>query len=402
MVSPPATLPAPATVLSLLAGRGGFRLAYHGIALVLLAIWGTDQFAVYASAVGATAWIALLSSGPEKSVLKLVPRLRCTGAVVVRTAVLTSAVPLVLALLVSAVTAGSAFVVYPLAAAWSAGLGLLTVVVAVHRGAGCPQRDSHGFLLLAAAMVAAVGAGAAAGLSPAGQLTVLLAVTLGVAGWSARGLPSLTVRPRRGTATAIVRAELLLGLYEPLGSAAVGVLYAALALSGQRASSTTLYVALLVSSVVGSGTLYLLRIYQPVSSLRLRGSGARVGIGVARRLLVAALLGSVLAVALAGKVTAAVLVAVLLGFEIPVHALVSLALFLLENTGRRELTVAAVGAATQFAAVVLGAAVLVPAHGPPGALAALVASYAVLAASTLPRLSRASRAVARRRGPGKR
>ncbi|MFI6214935.1 hypothetical protein ACIBCD_23345 [Nocardia brasiliensis] len=406
MVSASATLPAPATVLSLLAGRGGFRLAYHGIALVLLAIWGADQFAVYASAVGATAWIALLGSGPEKSVLKLVPRLRHTGADVVRTAVLTAAVPLVLALLASAVTAGSAFVVYPLAAAWSAGLGLLTVVVAVHRGAGRAERDSHGFLLLAVAMVAAVGVGAAAGLSPAGQLTVLLAVTLGVAGWSARGLPSLTVRPRRGTATAIVRAELLLGLYEPLGSAAVGVLYAALALSGQRDSSTTLYVALLISSVVGSGTLYLLRIYQPVSSLRLRGAGARAGIGLARRLLVAALgaglLGSVLAIALAGKVTAAVLVAVLLGFEIPVHALVSLALFLLENTGRRELTVAAVGAATQFAAVALGAAVLVPAHGPPGALAALVASYAVLAASTLPRLSRASRAVARRRGPGKR
>ncbi|QIS03134.1 hypothetical protein F5X71_13165 [Nocardia brasiliensis] len=399
MVSPPAarpTRPAPATVLTLLAGRGGFRLTYQGIALVLLGVWGADRFAEYASAVGATAWIALLSSGPEKSVLKLLPRLRHTGAVVVRTAVLTSAVPLVLALLASAVSAGSAFVVYPLAAAWSASIGLLTVLVAAHRAAGRPERDSGGFLLLAVAMAAAVGAGAAWGFSPAVQLAVLLTVTLCVAGWAARGVRSMTARPRRGSILAIVRAQLLLGLYEPLGSAAVGVLYATLALSGQRAGSTTLYVALLVSSVIGSGTLYLLRIYQPVSSLRLRGAGAHSGIGFARRLLRAAsgagVLGCVLALVLAGSVSATALVVVLLCFEIAVHALVSAALFLLENTGPRELRVAALGAATQFGAAALLAALLVPAYGPPAALGALVASYAVLAASTLPRLTRAAAA----------
>ncbi|MEV6560448.1 hypothetical protein AB0M22_32340 [Nocardia sp. NPDC051756] len=393
MVSTPATLPAARTVVSLVAGRGGFRIAYHGIALGLLAIWGADVFAVYASAVGATAWIALLSSGPEKAVLKLVPRLPHTAAAVVRTALLTAAVPLVIAVLLVIVTAGSAAVVYPLAAAWSAGVGLMTVAVAVHRAAGRPTRDSRGFLVLAVLLAASVVAAAVGGFSPTGELALLVVVTLGVAAWSARGAASvisLLARPRRGVTAAVVRTELMLGLYEPLGSAGVGVLYAVLALSDQRDSSTTLYLALLISSVAGSLTLYLLRIYQPVSSLRLRGAGGQSGIDLARRLLTAALISGVLGCALvaglAGNLSATALIALLLCFEIPIHAVISLALFILENAGRRELTVAAASAATQFGAVLVLAAVLVPAHGPPAALWVLVASYAVLAASTLPRL----------------
>lgn len=385
------TLPAARTVVSLVVGRGGFRIAYHGIALGLLAIWGADSFAVYASAVGATAWIALLSSGPEKAVLKLLPRLPHTAAAVVRTALLTAAVPLVIAVLLVVVTAGSSAVVYPLAAAWSAGVGLMTVAVAVHRAAGRPARDSRGFLVLAVLLAVSVVVVAVGGLSPAGELALLVVVTLGVAAWSARGTaPSLPTRSRRGVTAAIVRAELMLGLYEPLGSAGVGVLYAVLALSDQRDSSTTLYLALLISSVVGSLTLYLLRIYQPVSSLRLRGAGGQAGIDLARRLLTAALISGVLGcavvAALAGNLAAAALVALLLCFEIPIHAVVSLALFILENAGRRELTIAAASAATQFGTVVVLGALLVPVHGPPAALWVLVASYAVLAATTLPRL----------------
>ncbi|WP_141717593.1 hypothetical protein [Nocardia altamirensis] len=398
MVSTPAarsTLPAVRTVVSLVLGRGGFRIAYHGIGLVLLAWWGAEVFAIYASAVGATAWLALLSSGPEKAVLKLVPRLPRTGGVVARTAVLTSALPLAVALVLVLVlaTAGSVVVVYPLAAAWSAALGLLTVLVAVHRASGRPMHDSRGFLLLAVLLPVAVLAGVSGGLSPGGQLALLAAVTLGVALWSARGavpIGALLARPRRGATTAIVRAELLLGLYEPLGSAAVGVLYAVLALSGQREASTTLYLALLMSSVVGSLTLYLLRIYQPVSSLRLRGTGARAGVDIARRLLIvglgAGVFGCALVGAVAGQLSAAALIVLLLCFEIPIHAVVSLALFLLENAGRQQLTIAAASAATQFVAVAVLAALLVPAHGPPAALWVLVASYAVLAATTLPRL----------------
>ncbi|MFE9581049.1 hypothetical protein ACFYO1_32065 [Nocardia sp. NPDC006044] len=393
MVSTSATLPAARTVVSLVAGRGGFRIAYHGIALGLLATWGADVFAVYASAVGATAWIALLSSGPEKAVLKLVPRLPRTAAAVVRTALLTAAVPLAIAVLLMVVTAGSPAVIYPLAAAWSAGVGLMTVVVAVHRAAGRPARDSLGFAVLAVLLAASVVLAAAGALSPVGELALLVLVTFGVAAWSARGaapVASLLARPRRGVTGAVLRAELMLGLYEPLGSAGVGVLYAVLALSDQRGSSTTLYLALLISSVVGSLTLYLLRIYQPVSSLRLRGAGGRAGTDLARRLLTAALISGVLGCALvallAGNLSATALIALLLCFEIPIHAVVSLALFILENAGRRELTIAAASAATQFGAVVVLAVLLVPAHGPPAALWALVGSYAVLAAATVPRL----------------
>lgn len=394
MVSTPATLPAARTVVALVVGRGGFRIAYHGIALGLLAIWGADVFAVYASAVGATAWIALLSSGPEKAVLKLVPRLPHTAAAVVRTGLLTAAVPLAVAALLVVVTVGSSAVVYPLAAAWSAGVGLMTVAVAVHRAAGRSTRDSRGFLVLAVLLAASVVIAAVADLSPVAELALLVLITLGVAAWSARGtapVASLLTRPRRGVTAAIVRAELMLGVYEPLGSAGVGVLYAVLALSDQRDSSTTLYLALLISSVVGSLTLYLLRIYQPVSSLRLRGAGGRAGMDLARRLLTAALISGVLGCALvvallAGNLSATALIALLLCFEIPIHAVVSLALFILENAGRRELNVAAASAATQFGAVVVLAALLVPAHGPPAALWVLVASYAVLAVTTLPRL----------------
>ncbi|MFE5457611.1 hypothetical protein [Nocardia sp. NPDC056564] len=392
-MSTPAALPAARTVASLVAGRGGFRIAYHGIALGLLAIWGADVFAVYASAVGATAWIALLSSGPEKAVLKLVPRLPHTAAAVVRTALVTAAVPVAIALLLVVATAGSPAVVYPLAAAWSAGVGLMTVAVAVHRAAGRPARDSLGFLVLAVLLAASVVLAAVGDLSPAGELALLVLVTLGVAAWSGRAVApvaSLLTRPRRGVTGAVLRAELMLGLYEPLGSAGVGVLYAVLALSDQRDSSTTLYLALLISSVVGSLTLYLLRIYQPVSSLRLRGAGGPAGMVLARRLLTAALISGVLGCALvamlAENLSATALIALLLGFEIPIHAVISLALFVLENAGRHELTIAASSAAIQFGAVVLLAAVLVPAHGPPAALWVLVASYAVLAATTVPRL----------------
>ncbi|GAB4588124.1 hypothetical protein [Nocardia sp. IFM 10818] len=388
------TLPTIGTVLSLLAGRGAFRIAYHTMALMLLAFWGAEVFGVYAGAVGATAWIALLSSGAEKTVLKLVPRLPRTANAVVRTAVLTSAAPLAIAALCTVVAAGSAAVVYPLAAAWSAGLGLLTVVVAVHRAAGRPSRDSRGFLMLTALLLIATGAGTR--LTPAGQLLLLAMITCGAALWSARGigvaLSATSARPRRHVTAAVLRSELLLGLYEPLGAASVGVLYAVLALGSRHGDSTTLYLALLVSSVVGSLLLYLLRIYQPASSVRLRGTGARAGIDIARRLFVIALAGSgvgcVLAAVAAGPFSGTALLVVLLCFEIPLHALVSLALFLLENTGSRELIIAATGAAAQFAAVVVLAPLLIPAHGPVAALWALVASYAVLAAAALVRLGR--------------
>ncbi|MFC9997162.1 hypothetical protein [Nocardia sp. NPDC127526] len=400
MVSAPdrVALPTIGTVLSLLAGRGAFRIAYHAMALVLLACWGAEAFGLYAGAAGATAWIALLSSGAEKTVLKLVPRLPRTANAVARTAVLTSAVPLAIAVLCTVVAAGSTAVVYPLAAAWSAGLGLLTVVVAVHRAAGRPARDSRGFLLLTALLLIATGAGTR--LTPAGQLLLLAMTTCGAALWSARGIGAAlsatagwtSARPRRQVTAAVLRSELLLGLYEPLGAASVGVLYFVLALGSRHGDSTTLYLALLVSSVVGSLLLYLLRIYQPASSLRLRGTGARAGIDIARRLFVIALAGSgagcALAAVAAGPFSGTALLVVLLCFEIPMHALVSLALFLLENTGSRELIIAATGAAAQFAAVVVLAPLLIPAHGPVAALWALVASYAVLAAAALVRLGR--------------
>ncbi|WP_157554491.1 hypothetical protein [Nocardia crassostreae] len=386
-------LPALGTVLSLLAGRGAFRIAYHALALVLLAWWGAEVFGIYAGAVGATAWLALLSSGPEKTVLKLVPRLPRTAPAVVRTALLTAAVPLAIAALCAVALAGSAAVVYPLAAAWSAGLGLLTVVVAVHRATGRPQRDSRGFLLLTALLVMAAGAGAI--LRPAGQLIALAAMTAGAAAWSARGIDSagkIFVRARRGTVTAVLRCEVLLGLYEPLTAASVGLLYAVLTVGGQHRDSTTLYLTLLVSSVIGSLLLYLLRIYQPASSLRLRGSGARTGIAVARRLFATALLavgsGCALVAVIAESLSTTALLAILLGCEIPLHAVVSLALFLLENTGDHELTIAATAAASQFASVAVLAPLLVPTHGPAAALWVLVASYGALAAAALLGLGR--------------
>ncbi|MFI9509735.1 hypothetical protein [Nocardia sp. NPDC052566] len=391
--SAPMTVPRAGTVLSLLAGRGTFRIAYHATALALLAIWGTERFAVYAGAVGATAWLALLSSGPEKTVLKLVPRLPRLAGAVVRTALLTASVPVLLAAAGTAAMAGSPAVIYPLAALWSAGLGLLGVAVAVHRATGRPLRDSQGFLLLAVLLPAAATAVASSGFSPVGAVLAAAVSTLVVAALSMRGI-TVAAAPRTPTA-AIVRSELLLGLYEPLGAAGVGVLYVALAVSGRRDGSATLYLALLVSSVIGAGTLYLLRVYQPASSVRLRGAGARTGRALTRRLLlavsIAGLTGCAIAAALfrnGPAVSGIAVLVLLLAFEIPLHAAVSLALFVMENTGDRELILAATAAATQFAAVAVLAALLVPAHGPPAALFALVASYTVLAASTLPRLRR--------------
>src|SRR5262245_17171770 len=73
------------TLASLLAGRGTFRLTQLTSTVVLLPLWGTARYGVYAGAVATTSWIiSLLLAGPEKTVLKLLPRAPRTGPLILR------------------------------------------------------------------------------------------------------------------------------------------------------------------------------------------------------------------------------------------------------------------------------------------------------------------------------
>src|SRR5215468_4553956 len=63
------------TLLRLVAGRSSFRLTQLLANALLLSLWGERRYGGYAAAVAAAGWvIALLQAGPEKTILKLLPR----------------------------------------------------------------------------------------------------------------------------------------------------------------------------------------------------------------------------------------------------------------------------------------------------------------------------------------
>src|SRR5690606_31275492 len=73
----------PLTLLSLLAGRGTYRLVQLLTTVLLLMAWGEPRYQVYAAAMSSFSWLtALVFTGPEKTVLKLLPRAPRTGPMI--------------------------------------------------------------------------------------------------------------------------------------------------------------------------------------------------------------------------------------------------------------------------------------------------------------------------------
>jgi hypothetical protein len=380
MTAVPGTL-RPRTVAELVGGRAAYRLATYAAGIVLLSLWGSTEFALFAAAVGAVGWVFVLtSSGPEKAALALVPR--TDGAMLERTFVWLAVVPFAAislgtaALMVSDV--GPTVRVYAAATAASAGVGCCAVLVGLYRLRGRPRADALAYCSIAGGFALAVTLAAGAGFGVLGVLAVLWAVPTAVA---ATLLAGLLRRPgpagaTRGSVLEALRAAAVLGVSEVLGTAAVSVLFAVLALIGDATETSRFYLLMIVGGGFATGWSYLLRLVQPRVAARLEREGQIVGWHWVGRLSrwTAVAGGAATAAAIAvgyvrGPGWPAAVFALLL--EMALYAAVTAALLVVENTDAHGRRSSAAAALVQFATVAAAAFWLVPVAGAAGALAAL-------------------------------
>jgi hypothetical protein len=383
------------TVISLMIGRGAYRLAFQAANLALLLTWGTAVFGGYAAALGVSAWLMYVGVAVEKSALKLLPRTQRLVPRVVRLCLVITATPLVACLIALAVTEavapGRRATLYLLAATWFVSSGLLGVLAALQRLAGHPERDRRAFLALAVAIVASLLITWRLDLSPAGQLMLIDAAVVVLAVALAVTLPTawrrVEVRHRRaGVLRALLRATVMLGTYDLASALAATVLYTTMAATGREDQTSPLYLALLISGVIGSALVYLLRIWQPHTSDRLRGTGAADGRRLARRLLALVSAGGLaLLVVIAGYAATGQFhrrpaigqVACFTAAEIVLFTLLTFATFLVENTDSAALRITSGSAVIGLAATALIGAPLVIEFGAAGAMATLGLAAAV-------------------------
>jgi hypothetical protein len=394
-------------LLRLVAGRGTFRLAIQFMSVALVAVWGATTFGHYANALGLCAWLPLAIATPEKAALKVLPRTRLLTPALARMTIGVSAAPVVVllvALLPVAVSAPtSAATTYLATAAWAACTGLLMTLAGLHRLRGRPALDAVAFGTSAVVVLAVTAVTWFTGWAPQFHLLALVAGIVVVTCWVLAALPGEWVRgprqPRR-LFPRLVRTIALLGITDIVDAFAPSLVYAVLAASGQVTDSGPLYLALLASGVVCQLVFYLMRVGQPATSARLRGTGGNAGRARALRLLrVGERCGvgfaAVFAVLVAVPATRAVLlgdgfslVAVLgalVVFEVGQFVVVMYASYLLENTDSKILAQTSSAALVSLLAAGVLAVALVPPLGAVGGVVVLVLAVTVKA-HTLRRL----------------
>jgi hypothetical protein len=393
-----AAAPRLSEMVRLAAGRGVFRLASQAMAVVLAVVWGQESFGRFANAMGLCAWLLFVPTAAEKAALKVLPRMRILTPHVARLVVRLAAAP-VLALLAALVVALvvsplSTVTLYLVTASWAAATGLLMTVSGLHRLRGRPLLDAGAFGVLTATVLAGTAVTWLVGWSPTAHLSMLLVALVAVIACSLAALPREWVtgaRTERRLLPALGRSVWLLGLSELLDVAALSTVYLVLAVTGRTTDSGPLYLAVLVASMVGSLLLYQLKLYQPATSARLRGTGGADGRARTFRLLRAAERGGLafavaMAVVLAVPAGRALLgtesyaaLGVLLAVEVALSTMVIYANFLLENTNSSVLTLTSASAVVGLVATGLIALALVPWLGAAGGLAALVLAASVKA-----------------------
>lgn len=291
----PLRLPGIRVVAVLLAGRGVYRLVFYAAGLGLLTLWGPDEFARYATATGAVAWLsALLAGGAEKAALALIPRPE--GTQLPRWfAVLAVGPTAVLSLgwLGVLVAGGPESVTrYAAASALTAGIGGCAVLVALYRLRGAHYRDALTYLLLAGVQAAVVGVVAVTRIDAHAVLALLVGavvlVDFGLLAGLWRQLPAGW--PARPVALTAARATVMLGSAEVLSTVSISVLYALFELVGDTRGTSLFYTLLLVSSIVSVGWAYLLRLVQPSLVSWLLRAGPTAGWRRAAQILDATLL----------------------------------------------------------------------------------------------------------------
>lgn len=378
----------PALLLSLLAGRGVFRIVQYGAAIVLLPVWGAAQYGHYAAALGTFLWLtAVTSIGPEKAALKMLSRARDMHSVILGAFLAGVAylpLPLLAAFLVAMVAGWSESVtLYLAAAALAMSLGCNLLVVGLMRVTGRPRGDALNYFLLAAAYVVLTGAAAVTNLGPVayigGQLAVVTILNLDML--RRLGRPSLQIRRQLELARELLWTVGLMGGFEICVSAMTSVLFVLLAPTQWSAQSAVLFPVALAWEAGVNLLFYLQKVFQPRVSLLVSGRGASFGRGLALRLarVVVALSATWLVVAGIVLVTTDVaqlpvgvplvlaLLVILLS-KSPSFVLLSLENYLLENIDQRSLRVTVLGSAFGLVGVALLGLVCVPAFGAVGAL----------------------------------
>jgi hypothetical protein len=397
-----AALPRPAALLRLVAGRGMFRISAQLMAIALVGVWGGHTFAVFANAVGLFMWLPQTIAAPEKAALKVLPRTRLLTPVLARMVLVLAAAP-VLALLavlvaVTVVAPTSVAAVYLAAATWGCGNGLLMTVSGLHRLRGRPSLDAAAFGASAAVLVIATGTTWLVGWAPQLHLLSLVLGNVLVTTAAIAALPSDWLRPGPGPQhrlfPKLIRTTALLGISDVVDVLSTSVVFLALAASGQIVDSGPLYLALLASAAVCQLIFFLLRVAQPATSARLRGTGGaagrvralgllrraeRCGIGFAVVFAVAALVPGTRGWLLGDGGSLPVVLGVLVCVELVLYVAMMYAGYLLENTNSAILVVTSSAALIGLLATGVFAAVLVPALGAVGGIAVLVLTYTVRA-----------------------
>lgn len=259
-------------VAVLLAGRGAFRGTIVLSAPVLLALWGDQEFAPYAVALGATLVLSpLVGSGAEKSAGLLLGRAagaeEAAGRARLLGAQLIVGATIAAASLIATVTlvpwSADSADLFVLAACTNVGFGAVQALVAYWRVIGRPYLDaiSHGALAgataVGVALAALVDAGPRAMLTLQAVSAMLIAVALG------GGLRHRIAKPRRPDLARTARTTLLMGANTLLATAAVSVVFAIMAQRGMVTAAGHLYLAIVGYAVLANLLDYLLRVYQP-------------------------------------------------------------------------------------------------------------------------------------------
>ncbi|GLW89259.1 hypothetical protein [Actinokineospora globicatena] len=372
--------------LRVIAGRGAARAGIQLSMLALLPVWGADDFGRYVAAAGTFAWVQTLVLGVEKSALTAVPRTRLLGPQITWMLIARAATPFGLGLLatVALLPVGGLVTLYAAAAANAAGLGLMSVLVAIHRLAQRPGRDTAAFVTYAAWVIGMAGLAALGVLRPLGYLLALTGGLIVVCAVLAALVPRERPQETRpGLGGLLNRRVLLLGFSDVADTAGVSVLYIVLAVAAKPSETALVYVLILISSALGAFGVLVLRLIQPATSLRLRGTGGTGGRALARRITgwTAVVSGTVVA-AVVGLASVAPVTEnrVLLGFvvlvEMTTFCAVVYAVFLLENTNGAVLSLTTSAA---LASLITTSAVALVATGPLGAIGAFLALVVGLA-----------------------
>ncbi|TDP93896.1 hypothetical protein [Labedaea rhizosphaerae] len=380
----------------IIAGRGLARACMQVSMLALLPVWGAEQFGPYVAATGAFNWLTALVQGTEKAALTGLPRAPVLAHQLTRMLVGRAAAPVAVAavLAVALLPVGGAWALYPAAAVYAGSQGLMSVLASLHRIDGHAGRETTAYVVFAMWVIILAGFAFAGALHPYQYLLGLVTGQLVVCAVLALAVPRLRSRPARVRAGRVLRRRVdrrvfLLGISEVASTAGVAVLYVVIASTGTPADAATVYVVMVISSVFGSLSVLVLRLLQPGTSMRLRGTGGRSGRqrAAAINAWATALAGIALAVGLAvvvfaaavggaGAVAAIAASTLALGLAIAVEmvlfCVVLYTIFLLENTNGVALRLTSTAAWVGLAATTVSGLVLVPALHAVGAVVAMV------------------------------